>query len=89
MRTFFLRMMSDVFRCSRDVFRCSQLFSDVLSMPSIDHRYSVEILRFVQRIQGTCCTISVPAGAAKVKGGGDGEGDEARGGEGHYPCSPF
>ena len=29
MRTFFLRMMSDVFRCSLDVFRCSQMFSDV------------------------------------------------------------
>ena len=33
----FLRMMSDVFRCSIDVFRRSQLFSDFLSMTSIDH----------------------------------------------------
>ena len=33
----FLRMMSDVFRCSIDVFRRSQLFSDFLRMTSIDH----------------------------------------------------
>ena len=63
-RTIFLRMMSDVFRCfrdvfrcsrdifrcSRNVFRCSQLFSDVLRMPSIDHRYFIEIPRFVQDV---------------------------------------
>ena len=33
-----------------DVFRCSQLFSDVLRMPSIDQKYSIEILRFVQDV---------------------------------------
>ena len=42
MRKFFLRMMSDVFRCSIDVFRCSQLFSDVFRMSSIDHKYSTD-----------------------------------------------
>ena len=44
------RCSRDVFRCSRDVFRCTQLFSDVLRIPSIDHRYSIEILRFVQDV---------------------------------------
>ena len=34
-------MFSDVLSC----FRCSQLFSDVLRMPSIDHRFSIEIPR--------------------------------------------
>ena len=29
---------------------CSQLFSDVLRMPSIDHIYSIEILRCVQDV---------------------------------------
>ena len=43
-------MFSDVLSCFQMfsvVFRFSQLFSDVLRMPSIDHRYSIEILRCV------------------------------------------
>ena len=33
-----------------DVLRCSQLFSDNLRMPLIDHRCSIEILRSVQDV---------------------------------------
>ena len=44
------QLFSIVFRCPRDVFRCSQLFSDVLRIPSIDHRYCIEIFRFVQHV---------------------------------------
>ena len=42
-----LQMFQRCFQMFSAVFRCSQLFSDVLRMPSIDHRYSLEILRYV------------------------------------------
>ena len=41
----------------------------------------------IQRVQGTSSFIPITTGAIEIKGRGDGEGDEAGGGESNHPGS--